>query len=100
MGLIVDLHNWAPFVFGFVSCLFCFSFETFLSTSLAIVILALTNTSNVEKRNVTSGYQARAYLARVMDVNHLSRQRQPFTLSNDRRKVWATVLFPSAIMHR
>ena len=35
-----------------------------------------------------------------LDLNNLSWQGRPFALSNDGRKVWATVLFLSAIMHR
>ena len=40
--------------------------------------------------------------AKFLDLNNLSLQRwpRPFALSNDGRKVWATVLFLSAMMHR
>ena len=36
-------------------------------------------------------------VAKFLDLNNLSRQRRPFTSSND---VWATVLFLSTVMHR
>ena len=39
-------------------------------------------------------------VAKFLDLDNLSWQRQPFALSNDGRKVWATVLFLSAIMQR
>ena len=39
-------------------------------------------------------------VAKFLDLKNLSWQRRPFLLSNNRRKVWATVLFLSAIMHR
>ena len=39
-------------------------------------------------------------VARFLDLNNLSWQRWSFALSNDKRKVWATVLFLSVIMHR
>ena len=39
-------------------------------------------------------------VAKFQDLNNLSWQRQPFALSKDRRKIWATVLFLSAIMYR
>ena len=38
--------------------------------------------------------------AKFLDLNNLSLQRRPSALSNDGRKVWATVLFLSAIVHR
>ena len=37
--------------------------------------------------------------AKVLDLNRLSWQRLPFALSNYGRKVWASVLFLSKIMH-
>ena len=39
-------------------------------------------------------------VAKFLDLNNLSWQRRPFTLSNHQRKVWDTVLFLSAMMHR
>ena len=39
-------------------------------------------------------------VARFLDLNNLSWQTWPFALSNDGRKVWATIVFLSAIMHR
>ena len=39
-------------------------------------------------------------VAKFLDLSNLSRQKRPFVLSNDGRKVWATVLLLSAIMHR
>ena len=39
-------------------------------------------------------------VAKLLNLNNLSWQRRPFALSSDGRKVWATVLFPSAIMKR
>ena len=39
-------------------------------------------------------------VANFLDLNNLSWGRRSFALSNDRGKVWATVLFLSAIMHR
>ena len=39
-------------------------------------------------------------VAKFLDLNNLSWGRRSFALSNDRGKVWATVLFLSAIMHR
>ena len=38
--------------------------------------------------------------AKFLDLNNLSWQRRPFALSNDGRKVWATILILSAIMQR
>ena len=38
--------------------------------------------------------------AKFLDLRNLSLQRRPSALSNDGRKVWATVLFLSAIVHR
>ena len=38
-------------------------------------------------------------VAQFLDLKNLSWQRRPFALSNDGRKVWANVLFPSATMH-
>ena len=39
-------------------------------------------------------------VAKFLDLNSFSWQRRPFALLNDGRKVWVTVLFLSAIMHR
>ena len=39
-------------------------------------------------------------VAKFLDLNNLSWQRRPFALSNDGRKLWATILILSAIMHR
>ena len=39
-------------------------------------------------------------VARFLDLNNLSWQRRPFALSGDGRKLWATILFLSAIIHR
>ena len=39
-------------------------------------------------------------VAKFLDLNNFSWQRRPFALLNDGRKVWVTVLFLSAIMHR
>ena len=39
-------------------------------------------------------------VAKFLDLKNLSWGRRSFALSNDRGKVWATVLFLSAIMHR
>ena len=39
-------------------------------------------------------------VAKFLDLNNLSWQRRPFALSNDKRKVWATVLFLTVIMYR
>ena len=39
-------------------------------------------------------------VAKVLDLKNLSWQRRPFTLSNDGRKVWATILFLRAVKHR
>ena len=39
-------------------------------------------------------------VAKYLDLNSLCWWRRPFALSNDARKEWATVLFPSAIVHR
>ena len=39
-------------------------------------------------------------VAKFLDLNNLSWQRRPFALSIDGRKVWATILILSAIMHR
>ena len=39
-------------------------------------------------------------VAKLLNLNNLSWQRRPFALSNDGRKVTATVLFLSAIMKR
>ena len=36
-------------------------------------------------------------VAKFLDLNNISRQRRPFPLSNDGRKVWATLLNLSAI---
>ena len=38
--------------------------------------------------------------AKFLDLNNLSWQRRPFALSNDGRKVWATIFILSAIMQR
>ena len=38
-------------------------------------------------------------VAKFLYLNKLSWQRQPFALLNDERKVWATALFLSAIVH-
>ena len=38
-------------------------------------------------------------VAKFLYLNNLSLQRQPFELLNDERKVRATPLFPSAIVH-
>ena len=37
---------------------------------------------------------------KFLDLNNFSWQRRPFALLSDGRKVWVTVLFLSAIMHR
>ena len=39
-------------------------------------------------------------VAKFLDLNNLSWHRWSFVLSNDKRKVWASVLFLTAIMHR
>ena len=39
-------------------------------------------------------------VAKFLDLNNFSWRRRPFALLNDGRKVWVTVLFLSAIMHR
>ena len=39
-------------------------------------------------------------VSKFLDLKNLSWQSWPFLLSNNRRKVWATVLFLSAIIHR
>ena len=39
-------------------------------------------------------------VAKLLSLNNLSWQRRPFALSNGGRKVWATVLFLTAIMKR
>ena len=39
-------------------------------------------------------------VAKFLDLNNLSWGRRSLALSNDRGKVWATVLFLRAIMHR
>ena len=39
-------------------------------------------------------------VAKFLDLNNLSWQRRPSAFLNNGRKVWATVLFLSAIMHR
>ena len=39
-------------------------------------------------------------VSKFLDLKNLSWQSRPFLLSNNRRKVWATVLFLSAIIHR
>ena len=39
-------------------------------------------------------------VAKFLNLNNLSWQRQPFTLSNDGRKEWASVYFLSAIIPR
>ena len=39
-------------------------------------------------------------VAKCLDLNSLCWWRRPFAFSNDARKVWATVLFLSAIIHR
>ena len=39
-------------------------------------------------------------VAKFLDLNNCSWQRRPFAFSNDGRKVWATILIQSAIMHR
>ena len=39
-------------------------------------------------------------VAKFRDLNNLSWQKWPFVLSNDKRKVWPTVLFLTVIMHR
>ena len=38
-------------------------------------------------------------VAKFLYLNNLSWQRQPFVLLNDERKVWATPLFLSEIVH-
>ena len=39
-------------------------------------------------------------VAKVLDLNNLSSQQQPFVLLNNGSEVWATILLLSAIMHR
>ena len=39
-------------------------------------------------------------VAKFLNLNNLSWQRQPFALSNDGRKEWASVYFLSAIMYK
>ena len=39
-------------------------------------------------------------VTKFLDLNNISGGRRSFVLSNDRGKVWATVLFLNAIMHR
>jgi len=39
-------------------------------------------------------------VAKFLDLNNFSWRRRSFALLNDGRKVWVTVLFLSAIMHR
>ena len=39
-------------------------------------------------------------VAKFLDLNNCSWQRRPFAFSNDGRKVWATMLIQSAIIHR
>ena len=39
-------------------------------------------------------------VAKFLDLNNCSWQRRPFAFSNDGRKVWATILIQSAIIHR
>ena len=39
-------------------------------------------------------------VAKFLDLNYCYWQRRSFALTNDRRKLWATVLFLSAIRHR
>ena len=50
----------------------------------------------IERKSVTSRYRGN----KILDLNNLSWQIKPFALCNDGRKVWATVLFMSEIMHR
>ena len=49
---------------------------------------------NGEKCDVTLPWKT------FLDLKNVSKQRWPFALANDERKVWATVWFLSAIMHR
>jgi len=51
---------------------------------------------NIERRSVTSGYHG----GKISGSQQSSWQRRRFALSNDGRKVWATVLFLSVIMRR
>ena len=81
------------FLFGFFA--FCFFSMTML-LQLGVWCKAHTKSYRVE----TCDIRLPCMVARFLDFITLSWQRRPFSLSNDGRNVWATVLFLSTIMHR
>ena len=72
---------------------FCVSYS---GQSQQVFTVLWTNHNSKQQRSVTSRYHG----SKMSISQQPSWQRQPFTLSYGGRRVWATVLFLSAIMHR